>query len=308
MKKVSVIIPAYNNADYTVRTIKSVINQTYKNIEIIVVDDGSTDDTSLKLKQFKKEIIYIYQSNQGASIARNNGMKIASGDYIAHLDCDDLYEINKIEVSIMFLEKNDDFGFIYTDVNLIDKDDKILNKINKYSNHPGSGFIGKKILKSHYVITNSTIVARKSCFDKVGGFDKNIFLSADREMLIRLSTKFKASYINKSLTRYRIFNNRTYQNIDKSLEEFIYIIKKYSKNNFLSSRRDQKISYSNIYYYYFKLYTSLGYIENAKTMLKKIFRNTIFFNKIHLLTIAIFFLYFHPNFLVKYFKKYNLND
>ena len=86
MKKVSVIIPAYNNADYTVKTINSVINQTYENIEIIVVDDGSTDDLSLKLKQFKKKIIYIHQSNQGACVARNHGMKIASGDYIAHLD------------------------------------------------------------------------------------------------------------------------------------------------------------------------------------------------------------------------------
>ena len=127
-------------------------------------------------------------------------------------------------------------------------------------------------------------------------------------MIIRLSTKFKAGYINKPLTKYRVFNNRSYQNIEKSLEEFIYIVKKYSKNNFLSNRRDQKISYTNIYYYYFKLYSSLGYIENAKAMFKKIIKNTIFFNKIHLLTIAIFILYFHPDFLVKYLKKYNFND
>ncbi len=87
MKKVSVIVPAYNKAELTVRTVNSILDQDYKNIEVIVVDDGSTDDTRTKLQFFGNKIKYLYKENGGACSARNLGIKEASGDYIAFIDC-----------------------------------------------------------------------------------------------------------------------------------------------------------------------------------------------------------------------------
>lgn len=92
MKKVSVIIPAYNKADLTVKTVQSVLSQTYVNIEIIVVDDGSTDNTREKLSVYATKIKYFYKNNGGACSARNAGIRLANGRYIAFIDCDDLYQ------------------------------------------------------------------------------------------------------------------------------------------------------------------------------------------------------------------------
>ena len=114
--KVSVIIPAYNKFEFTIEAIESVLNQSYKNIEIIVVDDGSTDNTSDIKEIFKEKIIYKLKKNGGACSARNLGMKICTGDFIAHLDCDDIYTKDKIKNSINYLINNRAYGFIYTNV------------------------------------------------------------------------------------------------------------------------------------------------------------------------------------------------
>ena len=110
---VSVIIPAYNKSSYTIKAIKSVLSQTYNNIELIVVNDGSTDDTYELLKKISdKRFIFYDIKNSGASIARNYGIKKANGKYLSFLDCDDTYEKNKIEKSISVLERNKDYKII----------------------------------------------------------------------------------------------------------------------------------------------------------------------------------------------------
>src|ERR1051325_3457562 len=91
LKKVSVIIPAYNKAEYTRRTVESVLAQTYPNIEIIVVDDGSKDQTSQVMAEYGDRITYIQKSNGGACSARNEGIRHAKGEFLTLLDCDDLY-------------------------------------------------------------------------------------------------------------------------------------------------------------------------------------------------------------------------
>ena len=308
MNKVTVIIPAYNNSAFTLKTVESIINQTYKNIEIIVIDDGSTDDTKKLLKKYNYKIIYVYQENQGACSARNKGMKLSTGTYIAHIDCDDIYEPTKISQCVDFLEKNPQYGFVYTDVKLIDSNDNPILGVKKFYNHPGSGYIAKKIIKSHYVLTNSTLLAKKECFLEVGGFDENIFISADREMIIRLSRVFKAGYINKPLTKYRVSNNRTYENLQKSLDEFIYIVHKYTKfQNFLS-KSDQKISFANIYYYYFKLNISLGRYKEAKKLFYKIILKKFFYHKLYFIVFAMIIMYIKPSILKNYLRKYNISD
>ena len=113
MPKVSVIIPTYNREEFITETIKSVLNQTYKDFEIIVVDDGSTDNTKQKLEPFKSKIKLIEQKNSERAVARNNGVKSSSGEYIAFLDSDDLWIKNKLENQVNFLDEKKDFILTY---------------------------------------------------------------------------------------------------------------------------------------------------------------------------------------------------
>jgi glycosyltransferase involved in cell wall biosynthesis len=111
---VSIIIPTYNYGIYLPTAIQSCLNQTYKSIEIIVVDDGSTDDTKDIVKDFNDSVIYFYQKNSGVSAARNKGLELAKGDYLAFLDSDDYLTNNSIEIKLDILKKHPDIGIVFS--------------------------------------------------------------------------------------------------------------------------------------------------------------------------------------------------
>jgi len=234
MKKVSVIIPAYNNADLTVRTVESVLRQTYKNIEIIVVDDGSTDNTKLKLVPYTGKIKYVYKKNGGACSARNLGIRLSTGEYIGFLDCDDIYLPKKIELGIDYLEKHPDFGFVHTAAYYVDEKDKILRRFSHY-NSRYTGWIAKRLLPRNY-ICNSTPIVRKTCFKKVGIFDETIFIPADWDMWLRIAESYKVGYINTPLTLYRMSECYTLRHIEQSeKEEKIFLKNVFQRNLKLKS-------------------------------------------------------------------------
>jgi glycosyltransferase involved in cell wall biosynthesis len=228
--KVSVIIPAYNYAKYTVETVNSVLQQTYQDYEIIVVNDGSTDDTEIRLQPFieKKQIKYIYQENKGASNARNTGIKNACGEYLAFLDCDDLYLPQKLELSVACLKKNPSVGLVYTPLLFIDELGRVLHK-DKDPCYSGMVF-DKLILK--VFIRNSTCVIRKQCFDKVGLFDESLFYPADWDMWLRISESFPVDYISLPLSKYR-YREKDYfvKNTEKAKLEMVRVAQKMFSNN-----------------------------------------------------------------------------
>ena len=117
--KISIIIPTFNCGDFIYRTIESVFAQTYKNYEIIIVDDGSTDSTKDKIDLISKKgipINYIYQANAGPAAARNTGIRNAAGEYITFLDADDFWIPEKLELQVDVLERESDIGLVYGDV------------------------------------------------------------------------------------------------------------------------------------------------------------------------------------------------
>ena len=127
--EVSVVVPAYNSVAYTVETVESVLGQTYSDLELIVVDDGSTDHTREALRPYFDRIQYVYQENEGACRARNLGITLSKGEYVACLDCDDLWLPNKLEQSISVLEANPGAAFVFTACYTIDPDGHILDEI-----------------------------------------------------------------------------------------------------------------------------------------------------------------------------------
>lgn len=165
---ISVVIPTYNRANTILQSVNSVLNQTYKNIELIVVDDCSTDDTLSKLNQINDSRLKIicHEKNKGQNAARNTGIKSCSGEYIAHHDSDDVWRLNKLEIQInKLIEKKADIICCQTAVN-----DEISHKY--IYNHPDSklvkeGFISYNQLLKYNCTTTQTLLGKAECFKTV---------------------------------------------------------------------------------------------------------------------------------------------
>jgi len=184
---VSIIIPSYNASAYVIEAIDSALAQTYKDVEVIVVDDGSTDNTKQLLAPYVRnsKIRYIYQANKGLSGARNTGIKAARGEYIALLDADDLFLPGKIEKQVAHLEACPSCDVSYCDLyHFNDGEPDILLKLN-YSYYSGKDVLPNLLRKSF--IAPVTVVFRKSVFDRFGLFDEAMRQFAeDLEFWLRL--------------------------------------------------------------------------------------------------------------------------
>ncbi len=252
MQKVSIIVPAYNKSELTVRTVESILQQTYANIEILVVDDGSKDDTQERLAVYKDKIQYIYKKNGGACSARNEGIRQATGEFIAFLDCDDLYEKKKVEFSIEYLIKNSTFGSVYTDAYFIDTNDHIVGQYAHPKSIQHQGNISSQLILGNF-ICNSTMVVRKSVIQKVGFFDETIFTPADWDMWMRIAEIAPMGYINEPLTHYRVTDNYIFNRLKLAEKEERIVLNKYFERNRPSSFFQKKIL-SNFYLRYAMCY------------------------------------------------------
>jgi glycosyltransferase involved in cell wall biosynthesis len=232
-----------------------------------VVDDGSTDDTREKLQIFGDRILYIYKQNGGACSARNIGIKKATGEYIALLDCDDIYYPEKIAKSVECLEKKSDFGFVYTGAYFINGCGDVISEHRVAGGQP-SGWITSRLLQENF-ICNSTAVIRKECFDIVGYFDEKIFIPADLDMMLRLSENYKSAYIDDQLTGYRISDSYTALHMETGINEYVYVLNKaFSRNKSLSDGF-KKRCLANMYFSFGLNYAIIpDFIKSRETLLK----------------------------------------
>lgn len=237
MPDISVIIPTYNRAPFIKKAVDSVLAQTYRDFELIVVDDGSIDNTKDLMKLYKKRIKYIYQKNQGPSVARNKGIKEANGDFMAFLDSDDWWRKDKLEIQIRQMIKNPDLLISHTQ-EVWYKHGKILNQRNKHRKFAGNIF--DKCLKI-CAVGMSTIMARKELFSKVGLFDENLPCCEDYDLWLRVSPKYLFGLVNEPLTlkdggRPDQVSFIYAQGMDKFR---IYSIKKVLESNILTNKQRQ---------------------------------------------------------------------
>jgi glycosyltransferase involved in cell wall biosynthesis len=226
---VSIIIPTYNRAQLIGRSIHSVLNQTYQDFEIIVVDDGSTDNTAEVIKKFQekeKRIRYIKQArNKGAAAARNTGIKNAKGEFIAFQDSDDEWLPGKLEKQMnVFENASPEVGIVYTGFWRIENDKKTYIPFSWVKQKEGN--IHKELLKGNFVTTQS-IVVRKKCFEKAGMFDENLPRLQDWELVIRLSKYYDFKCIDKPLMISYYTSNSISSNQDALIIAQKLILKKY---------------------------------------------------------------------------------
>jgi len=195
---VSVIIPTYNRAHLVGRAIRSVLNQTYQDFEIIVVDDGSTDNTEEVVKSFNDpRIRYIrHEENRGGSAARNTGIRAARGEYIAFLDDDDYWLPTKLDKQVQVAKKSSpSVGMIYTGLAFIEV------KINKVVKIFRPQYRGKLTLEEMFAWTapTPTMLVRKECLNAVGGFDEKLPRYQDPDLGVRLAQEFEFDYVEDIL-------------------------------------------------------------------------------------------------------------
>ncbi len=196
--RTSVIIPTYNRSRWLSDAIESVLAQTYPDVEIIVVNDGSTDNTEEILEPYMDKITYIYQENGGQGTAVNAGIKAATGEYIGRVDNDDLFAPEKVERQVEVFRQNPQLGLVASYTYVIDGegDIKATREVPDFSKH--GAFLS---LLQHCIFCQPTVIVRKECYDTVGPY-KNIF-AEDYEMWIRIARHYPADVIREPLTMYR---------------------------------------------------------------------------------------------------------
>ena len=202
MAKVSIIIPSFNRAHCLDQAVESLLNQTYKNLEILVIDDGSTDNTQDVLKKYDRKIRCFAQANQGVSVARNRGISEANGEYITFLDSDDYFEDTNIEKKVTFLERHPDIKWVYSDCRYIDKEGNYIDKASdryNYFERKKTGMIFGELLHHRNFIATDTVTVKKDALNSAGGFDERIFSLEDYDLWLRISAKYPAGYINEAL-------------------------------------------------------------------------------------------------------------
>ena len=221
---VSVVIPAYNCSGLIEPCLRSVVRQNYRNIEVIVVDDGSTDRTKeviLGLMGQNNTIKYYFQENQGPGAARNRGMLEASGEYIAFLDADDQLLEDSLAERTRFLTAVQEAGLVFSDYYDLDSDSEVagqiprlsefsfkehFTKVNEELPHAyiaGTGFLAKYLTYHPYPVWTGTVMIRKTAVQRAGLFRTDVRSGEDHDYWIRVLECARAGYINKPLAVYR---------------------------------------------------------------------------------------------------------
>jgi glycosyltransferase involved in cell wall biosynthesis len=220
--KVSVIIPAYNAMSFLPQALDSVLNQTFQDFEVLIIDDGSSDTIAAWAVQITHpNVKLISQANQGQSVARNTGIRLSQGEYIAFLDADDLWEPTKLEKQISAFMNNSELGLVDTWVFLVDEQDNILSQTEIYYDE---GNVWLQMLELNLVMCGSSPMVRRQCFETVGYFNQSIKGPEDWHMWTRIATDYSFKIICEPLVHYRQHPNSTSRNLELMVSNIIKAI------------------------------------------------------------------------------------
>lgn len=224
---ISVIIPTHNRGNRLHKSIESVLNQTYREIEIIVVSDGSTDNTEEVVKNYQKkynfiELISVFP-NKGANNARNEGIKASKGDFIAFLDDDDEWLPTKLEKQMEVFMSNEAIGLVYSEINVIYAKENV-----KYRAFGGdTGDLSREILLNNVVGSTSSVTVKKEILSKSGYFDVELPAAQDYDLWIRICQLTEVGYASEPGVNY--YNNIGENQISSNLQKYEIASKKREK-------------------------------------------------------------------------------
>lgn len=225
---ITVVIPAYNAAKFLPQVIQSVVEQSYKNWELLVINDGSTDNTAEIVDHFCKldnRVRLISKENGGVSVARNLGAELAKGELIAFLDSDDLWLEDKLLVHYEYMSEHPNVGVSFSRVELIKTNGESTKKVTDNivdSLQPQDLFYGNP------TVTTSNLVIRKAVFQELHGFDKSMQYNEDIDLLFRLAFQKKWSIegIDKTLVKYRLHSSGLSSTLKKMEDGWVTLMQK----------------------------------------------------------------------------------
>jgi glycosyltransferase involved in cell wall biosynthesis len=241
----SVVIASYNTARYLPTAVRSALDQSLTDLEVVVVDDGSTDRTAEVVGKIEDQRLrYIFQANRGQAAAKNKGIISSRGKYVAFLDADDAWEPGKLASQVRMLEADPGLGVVYSRMRYIDEagNDRGVNNDRLLR-----GRVSEALLVSNFVGFSSSVV-RKECFDAMGLFNDRLDMGIDYELWLRLSTRYAFDFDDHPLTLYRIWPGQMSKNWKRRYENGIAIM-----SNFLRSYPDaigdpaQKAAWAHTY-------------------------------------------------------------
>jgi glycosyltransferase involved in cell wall biosynthesis len=204
---VSVVIPTYNRARYIAETLESVLAQAYAPVEVVVVDDGSTDDTRAVVERYVPAVTYVWQENAERGAARNRGLALARGEFVAFLDSDDVWLPGKLEREVELLRRRPDVGLVYSDTEVIDADGELRRRV-RHECH--EGWVTEHLLRRNFISIGAHLV-RADALRAAGGFreDRALAGSEDWEAWVRLSLKVQFAHLPGAFARIRVHPSNT---------------------------------------------------------------------------------------------------
>lgn|GEM_PF-1209031 len=225
---ISIIVPTYNRASLIEEALNSVFNQTYEHFELIVVDDGSTDDTAEKLKKFQADqrFTLVRQENQGQAAARNRGLEIAAGEYFCFLDSDNFWPNFKLEEQVSIALNSPEFDVIYGDIIVVDGSGTEISRRNMPRK---SGRITEWLLRDNSISMN-TVMFKRRCYEEMGGMKVSHRAAEDYELWLRYSTRFTFKYVERFWVYYRVFHERVSSDAARTLQVNEEILETFRKD------------------------------------------------------------------------------
>jgi glycosyltransferase involved in cell wall biosynthesis len=284
MPKISVIIPTYNSSRTIGETLQSVFRQTYSDFEILLINDGSTDDLMEVLKDFKDSRLQILNyENGGLSVARNRGIDRASGEYLIFLDADDFWSPDKLESHVNALDyaqkTNPKAGVVYSWSYFLDDETNTC-----YINHPKryEGAVFPQILENNFLINGSNPMITREAIDSVGYFDSDFQGASDWNYWIRLARQWEYIVIPERQVFYRQSRTSMSSNVPKMEQDQLRVINTIFPSLPSNLQSIKSIALSNIYFYSASLYSRQPPSPEITAQLRKKLLQAIVVNPGHL--------------------------